>query len=285
MTKAGGLLAIIGLGLLLASLIPWPVGASQAEVRPAAETTTISQVDLGQALFLAKGCATCHTHGALGDLGGKAAVGPNLTHYQPDPDFINRWLRDPAAVRPETQMPDLALSDEEIEVLIAFLNDAGKKPGDLAAGPESCPITHPSDPPFNPPEPVLSKEDVHLKASPLGSLEGYFWHGGESLWTQLRLDGIWAELPFSERGYTQKIFFSREGYNWREEPLPPLTVSGRRLDVPGVDFEELEATNGFHPGVGSFMLVGVDIPTAGCWKITGHYEGHELSFVVWVEPE
>jgi hypothetical protein len=30
------------------------------------------------------------------------------------------------------------------------------------------------------------------------------------------------------------------------------------------------------------MLVGIDIPAAGCWEITGQYKGTTLSFVVWV---
>jgi hypothetical protein len=30
------------------------------------------------------------------------------------------------------------------------------------------------------------------------------------------------------------------------------------------------------------MVVGIDIPTLGCWKITGHYEDEELTFVIWV---
>jgi cytochrome c oxidase subunit 2 len=38
-----------------------------------------------------------------------------------DPDFLRSWLKDPAAVRPGTQMPKLRLSAEEIEALIAFL--------------------------------------------------------------------------------------------------------------------------------------------------------------------
>jgi hypothetical protein len=32
------------------------------------------------------------------------------------------------------------------------------------------------------------------------------------------------------------------------------------------------------------MLVGIDLPTLGCWKITGKYADAELSFVVWVAP-
>jgi hypothetical protein len=30
------------------------------------------------------------------------------------------------------------------------------------------------------------------------------------------------------------------------------------------------------------MLVGVEIPTPGCWKISGQYRGAEVSYVVWV---
>jgi hypothetical protein len=30
------------------------------------------------------------------------------------------------------------------------------------------------------------------------------------------------------------------------------------------------------------MVAGIFIPTLGCWRITGHYRGEELSYVVWV---
>jgi hypothetical protein len=32
------------------------------------------------------------------------------------------------------------------------------------------------------------------------------------------------------------------------------------------------------------MITGVDVPTLGCWEITGRYRSHELSFVVSVTP-
>jgi hypothetical protein len=32
------------------------------------------------------------------------------------------------------------------------------------------------------------------------------------------------------------------------------------------------------------MMTGIDIPTAGCWEITGHYNDHDLTFIVSVEP-
>lgn len=44
------------------------------------------------------------------------------------------------------------------------------------------------------------------------------------------------------------------------------------------------ATNAFASDIGSAMLVGVGIPAAGCWQITGRIKGAELSFVVWVPP-
>jgi cytochrome c2 len=34
---------------------------------------------------------------------------------------LRKWLKDPAAMKPSTQMPNLGLSDEDIEDLIAFL--------------------------------------------------------------------------------------------------------------------------------------------------------------------
>jgi hypothetical protein len=33
------------------------------------------------------------------------------------------------------------------------------------------------------------------------------------------------------------------------------------------------------------MMTLIDIPKTGCWEITAHYKGHDLSFVVSVEPE
>lgn len=45
-----------------------------------------------------------------------------MTAYRNDPALLRRWLTDPAAIKPETKMPALALSDAELADLIAFLN-------------------------------------------------------------------------------------------------------------------------------------------------------------------
>jgi hypothetical protein len=75
-----------------------------------------------------------------------------------------------------------------------------------------------------------------------------------------------------------------EGYDWLVEPKPRLIVTGRRIDGEAPAIAVSNASNAFNFDIGSAMLVGVDIPTHGCWEITGHYGGRTLSFVVSVEP-
>jgi hypothetical protein len=139
--------------------------------------------------------------------------------------------------------------------------------------PDSCPITQPQDPAFIPPEPYAAQAPY-----------SEFWYGSNGLWTMLQPDGRWYDLPHDEDGFTQKVFWWREGYDMTKEPQPRITVSGRRLDVDAPTFEHTQGTNGYHADMGQFMLAGVEIPTAGCWEITGRYGQAELSFVVWVAP-
>jgi len=145
--------------------------------------------------------------------------------------------------------------------------------GDLAeaphAPPKTCPVTAPADPLFVPPEPFPSlTPQVH------------FWHGTSSLWTSLPQDGVWYGLPHNPEGYTQKVFWWSEGYFWADEPEPELVVTGERLDEPAPPLKVSRATNAFAKDIQSAMLVGVDFPTLGCWKISGQYGGAELRFVV-----
>ena len=123
MLRIAAVLAALGVVALGGSLL---LGRPPARDEPAgASVATAEAAARGKALFRAKGCATCHAHAALGETRG-GGVGPALTDYRPDPDFVRRWLRDPAAVRPGTRMPALGLSDEEIEALIAFLSAGGR---------------------------------------------------------------------------------------------------------------------------------------------------------------
>ncbi len=140
----------------------------------------------------------------------------------------------------------------------------------------SCPITQPANPLFIPPSPY--------PPTPPPLYAGEFWYGTEGLWTMLRADGTWGKSPYANGLYTQKVFWWRQGYDYRTDPMPDLTVTGRRLDAPAPPIMASGATNGSRSDIGSFMIVGVDISTPGCWEITGHTMGTQLRFVVWLAP-
>lgn len=139
----------------------------------------------------------------------------------------------------------------------------------------SCPITRPPDPPFVPPPP-------YSPSAP--SLYQGFWYGSAALWTLPRADGIWRGLPYYRGSYTQKVFWWRRGYDYQSDPYPDLIVTGTRLDAPAPPLTASGATNGSRDDIRSFMVVGVDIPTTGCWEITGHSAAATVRFVVWVAP-
>jgi hypothetical protein len=139
--------------------------------------------------------------------------------------------------------------------------------------PADCPITARQDPPFEPPAPYDSM-----------GYEGEFWYGTDALWTALRENGIWEALPHNPGGYTQKVFWWRDGYVWSEEQEPELSVTAERLDASAPPVGASRATNAYAADIGSAMLVGVDFPTLGCWKVTGNYGDTSLSFVVWIAP-
>ncbi len=117
MAKAAAVLGALGVIFVALSFLP--------EFRAAAgnQPLTPAVAAHGQRLFTAKGCAACHRHAEVVASDTTGHVGaPDLTDYRGDPDFLRLWLRDPQAIRPGTRMPDLDLSDDEIEALIAFLS-------------------------------------------------------------------------------------------------------------------------------------------------------------------
>jgi hypothetical protein len=135
-----------------------------------------------------------------------------------------------------------------------------------------CPITRPPNRRFVPPAPPAPAS----ASAPFGE----FWYGTPALWTLLRPDGTWSGLPYHDGATGQKVFWWSQGYDWRS----PLTVTGRRIDGSAPPLRASTATNAFAEDIGSSILVGVEIPTAGCWEITGHLKGVTLSFVVRVAP-
>lgn len=80
-------------------------------------------------------CSTCHAlETGLAEDGGppQPAAGPNLTHFASRETFagaifenndenLARWLAGPADVKPGATMPDVGLTDDEINDLVAYL--------------------------------------------------------------------------------------------------------------------------------------------------------------------
>ena len=74
--------------------------------------------EAGRQAFFTQGCYGCHRIGAAGtpianDL---SHVGKKYTEAQ-----LASWLRDPAAQKPRAHMPRLALQEDEIRALAAYL--------------------------------------------------------------------------------------------------------------------------------------------------------------------
>lgn len=89
----------------------------------------------GEDLFLngtfAEGqqCIACHTVGGTDALG---VIGPDLTHFadrsrfagamfERDDENLTAWLDDPPGRKPGSLMPDLDLTEEQVEALVAYL--------------------------------------------------------------------------------------------------------------------------------------------------------------------
>jgi len=158
---------------------------------------------------------------------------------------------------------------------LSTVSVAQKRPS-IPHVPSSCPVTKAVDHPFVPPAPYAEKPSV-----------GQFWFGTDRLWTTLPMTGTWWGLPHytpTDPTYRQKLPFWRQGYDPHTEPQPNLTVTGRRIDGPAGPLQSDGKANGSWTKDDQFIMTGINLPTLGCWEITGHYENDELTFVIWVAP-
>lgn len=96
------------------------------DVRAAAADAGFASLDPspGARLFVGKGCLICHANRRVTERKLSFEVGPDLTHYRRDAEFLHRWLVDPASVRPGTEMPDLGLDAAEVATLAAYFSSA-----------------------------------------------------------------------------------------------------------------------------------------------------------------
>jgi mono/diheme cytochrome c family protein len=108
-----------GWGAVGGELLPLRVIAPNA---PAPER--MKPAERGYQLYLAKGCATCHTHQLTKDVS-SVRQGPDLTEPKFSAAYLSRYLANPAIKtdwKSEARMPNLGLRPEEVTALVAFLN-------------------------------------------------------------------------------------------------------------------------------------------------------------------
>lgn len=76
--------------------------------------------EVGKNLYANKyGCNGCHS---LAEEGGK--VGPALDRagFRLNGTWVYRWVKNPQAMKPETRMPALGLSDADAKAVVMYLN-------------------------------------------------------------------------------------------------------------------------------------------------------------------
>lgn len=126
------LLVVVIVGMVAAAAcgqLAQPAASGQSPPSP----SVTGSPEEGRRLVTEKGCIACHTiasvPNALGAVGpvldgiGDPANRPKIAdgRLENTPENIKTWLSDPPAVKPNTAMPNLGLSQQEIAHLIAFL--------------------------------------------------------------------------------------------------------------------------------------------------------------------
>ena len=113
----------------VASLIAVYTSPVEVEAQSSSEMldlSSVSQVQLGEQLFVAKGCIICHVNTKVTDYHEYSTIGlegaTNLSNFSAHPDVLRMRLKDPTSVKSDTQMPNLDLTEAEIEALVAFIN-------------------------------------------------------------------------------------------------------------------------------------------------------------------
>ena len=86
--------------------------------------------DAGRKVFLSLSCVNCHRVGGTSAAG---IFGPDLTHLMSrdtlgagaisnSPENLRKWVRDPQAIKPGNYMPDMQLSEKELDAVVAYLS-------------------------------------------------------------------------------------------------------------------------------------------------------------------
>jgi len=102
-----------------------------ANMAAPARPPTTAPARVGEQLFMSSGCSSCHQ---LRGTSATGTVGPDLTHVATrtslaaltipnDPAELAAWIRNPQAIKPGVRMPDLGLSPQQVNALVAYLDE------------------------------------------------------------------------------------------------------------------------------------------------------------------
>jgi hypothetical protein len=124
-----------------------------------------------------------------------------------------------------------------------------------------CPVTIPDSDP------------AEIGNALFGSASAY---GNDDLWVGgLGADGVIEADP----SFVEADGSIRWKFGWYRVASGRLSITGRRLDA-AVPPLRADVPDGY--GDAGFQASGVLFPTEGCWAITGHLGGSELTFVTFV---
>jgi len=101
---AGALFLVLGFGAAI-------------EAGAGASSTALAQ--RGAELMQASACKSCHTYGPERE--GRIGPGLDMVIMRRSPEWLHRWLDEPAAIKPGTLMPAFGLDREQREAIIAYL--------------------------------------------------------------------------------------------------------------------------------------------------------------------
>jgi cytochrome c oxidase subunit 2 len=87
------------------------------------------QVKAGRDLFFSTSCVNCHT---IKGTEAQGKFGPDLTHLMSRetlgsgaalnaPDTLHTWIRNPQRLKEGCYMPDMQLTDEEVDQIVRYL--------------------------------------------------------------------------------------------------------------------------------------------------------------------
>lgn len=115
---------------MLIRVIVHPPGEFEKWVEAQKRTATAApSAELGRNLFLTTSCVNCHTVRGTRAAG---TFGPDLTHLMSrqtlgsgvvpnTPENLRVWTRDPQKMKPACLMPDMQLTDSELDAIVAYL--------------------------------------------------------------------------------------------------------------------------------------------------------------------